>query len=237
MIKTLAFLTRKPGMSREAFIERYETQHAPLGVRVMPTAKRYIRRYVKPVGEGYPVPDFDVITEAWFEDTTAYTRAMDALMKPDTAALIAEDEEQQFDRSKMHFAVVEEHETQLANEHDAGDVKFLAFMARKQGMSTEDFTRYYENNHAPFAVQYIDLATRYFRRFLRPSVFQNDESEGMPNFHVMTEVCFASLEDMRTTHALVAKPEIAALFAKDEENLFDRSNMTFALADEYESQF
>ena len=36
MIKTIAFLKRKAGLSREAFIRYYETRHAPLILSIAP---------------------------------------------------------------------------------------------------------------------------------------------------------------------------------------------------------
>lgn len=146
MIKTLAFLKRKPGMSRDDFIKQYETGHAPFGITVMPTAKRYLRRYVRSVADGFPEPDFDVITEVWFENQKAYADAMAALSSPAIAALVAEDEAKLFDRSDMRFALVEEHETKLSGSPrtEGSQTKFLAFLKRKSGMATADFISYYE---------------------------------------------------------------------------------------------
>lgn len=67
MIKTMGLLKRKPGMSREDFIDYYETRHAPLAVEIQTTMKRYIRRYLSPLV--YPLtgtvlePAYEVLTE------------------------------------------------------------------------------------------------------------------------------------------------------------------------------
>ena len=44
MIKTIAMIRRKPGISREDFIRHYEEVHAPLGQKHFGFA-RYVRNY------------------------------------------------------------------------------------------------------------------------------------------------------------------------------------------------
>jgi len=117
MFKLIALLKKKAGMSFEDFVEYYETTHAKLGVRVLPTAERYFRRYLSPFpaaesGERQET-DYDVITEVWFKDRATFEAAMSDLSDPVIAEEIAQDEEQLFDRSRIRFFTVEEYESQL----------------------------------------------------------------------------------------------------------------------------
>ena len=117
MIKTVFLLKKRPGMSTEEFRAYYENTHARIGERVLPTAERYFRRFLNP----FPPPapgqavenDVDVITEIWFKDRATFDAAMAHLQEPAIAALIAADEENLFDRSKIRAFTVEERESSL----------------------------------------------------------------------------------------------------------------------------
>ncbi len=117
MFKTVVLLKRKPGMTFEDFVTYYESTHAKLGERVLPTAERYVRRYLTPYSrlqsEQAQEPDYDVITEVWYKDRATFEAAMSSLSDPIIATEIAEDEERLFDRSKIRFFTVEERESQL----------------------------------------------------------------------------------------------------------------------------
>ena len=50
MFKTLTLLARRPDLTREGFVHRYETGHAKLGERLLRgAATRYVRRYLNAV--------------------------------------------------------------------------------------------------------------------------------------------------------------------------------------------
>jgi hypothetical protein len=114
MIKLIILLKRRPGMSLDDFIEYYENKHVKLAVPTMVGVKHYERRYLRPVG--HPVdglvlePDYDVITEVWFEDYPAMQKSNANLGEPAMAALLIEDEEKLFDRAKIRMYAVEQEE-------------------------------------------------------------------------------------------------------------------------------
>ena len=117
MFKTIHLLTKKPGMSAEAFRDYYETTHRKF-VKHLPGVRRYIRRYVTPLtGEAADHPGFDVIMEMWFDDEDAWRRGMAALQNSPHFEDLCLDEEQLFDRSKIvasRSMRVEEWETDAA---------------------------------------------------------------------------------------------------------------------------
>ena len=117
MYKVMVMIKRKRGMSMDEFIDYYESRHAPLGVAKVPNLKRYVRHFIRPYGNaiyGADVdPTYDVLTELWFDDEADFKRGMDYLSDPQTAAIIAEDEEQLFERSSIRFMIMEDHETDL----------------------------------------------------------------------------------------------------------------------------
>jgi uncharacterized protein (TIGR02118 family) len=116
MFKCMALLRRKEGLSREAFVEYYETRHAPLIRRLLPGIAEYRRNYVDMEGAflfpGAPAIDFHVITELWFADRAAYDAFVSAAAEPEVARQIGEDEENLFDRSATRMMVVEEYGVQ-----------------------------------------------------------------------------------------------------------------------------
>ncbi|MBS0474267.1 MAG: EthD family reductase [Proteobacteria bacterium] len=111
MIKVIALLRRKPGLTHEAFIAYYETRHAPLILSLLPGIADYRRNYVDRAGAfESPVAaiDFDSVTEMRFDDRTAYDRFLAHAARPDVAQAIAKDEENVFDRAATRMFVVDE---------------------------------------------------------------------------------------------------------------------------------
>src|SRR3546814_15184853 len=76
MVKLVALLKAKEGLSQEEFENYYEKYHVPLVLKHLPQIAHYRRNYVVPdtllrpqhMSSEAPPPEFNVITEAWFED-------------------------------------------------------------------------------------------------------------------------------------------------------------------------
>lgn len=116
MIKTIALIRRKPGMSREEFIRHYEDVHAPLAMACLPGLKGYVRNFVV-TPPGGPEPDFDVVSEFWFEDAAAL-QAVRAFLRTEAARELREDEARFIDSASIRACAVEEHG---CSRLDAGD--------------------------------------------------------------------------------------------------------------------
>jgi len=110
--KSIALLKCKPGLSREAFIDYYETRHVPLIRSLLPQICGYRRNFIHPEGayinEAAAERDFDVITEIWFADQAAYEAAMALSAQPEIGGRIAADEENFLDRTHTRMFVVDE---------------------------------------------------------------------------------------------------------------------------------
>ena len=117
MIKVVTLLTRKPGMSREAFIEHYETHHRKIGEKYLSGfATKYQRRYMQSAGfreQGGDAPPFDVLMEIWYPDQEALNGALAVLSTEEAQAEIAADEERLFDRELIRSYTVEEYESEM----------------------------------------------------------------------------------------------------------------------------
>ena len=117
MIKQVVFLRKKDGMSRQDFIDYYETRHAKLAVELVPSFARYERDFVdhektRSLGVGASDPilqRFDVMTTLWFRDRDGQRILVEKMADPKIAKLIASDEENLFDRTAIQMFLVEEH--------------------------------------------------------------------------------------------------------------------------------
>ena len=112
MLKSIALLKCKDGLSRAEFIAYYENNHVPLIRSLLPGICGYRRNFIEPEGAfvsaGAAARDFDVITELWFADRAAYDAAMTRHAQPEVGAAIAADEENFLDRSTTRMFVVDE---------------------------------------------------------------------------------------------------------------------------------
>ena len=117
MIKVVTLLTRKPGMSREAFIEHYETHHRKIGEKYLSGfATKYQRRYLQSAvfreQEGDALP-FDVLMEIWYPDQEALNGALAVLSTEEAQVEIVADEKRLFDRELIRSFTVEEYESEM----------------------------------------------------------------------------------------------------------------------------
>lgn len=106
MIKTVALIKKKPGMSLEDFMKHYEEVHAPLAQKHLGHFKKYVRNYVMGVDDN----DFDCISEFWFEDINDAMKVQEILgdYKTDIGKIFLADELKFQDREKTRMFLVEE---------------------------------------------------------------------------------------------------------------------------------
>ena len=107
MVKAVALIKRKPGLSREEFARHYEEVHAPLILKHSPTLKRYVRNHVI-VPAGAEEPEYDCVTELWYDNMDGYKATIDFWLS-EAGKVIRDDEDSFLDRSKLAFFLVEEH--------------------------------------------------------------------------------------------------------------------------------
>src|ERR1700722_2795021 len=113
MFKTVGLLKQKDALSRDAFIRNYETVHVPLMRSLLPQITEYRRNYLNRslavIAPGAPDPDFDVITEIYFADRSAYEAAMTLSADPVVWKQMSADAELIFDMSKTRLFAVDEY--------------------------------------------------------------------------------------------------------------------------------
>ncbi len=95
MRKLVALIYAKPGLSRDAFIQQYESGHVPLVRELLPMISEYRRSYVRPDAQSGSQPlaiDFDAVTELWFDDQEALDAFWQKVSEPEVLAKLREDE-------------------------------------------------------------------------------------------------------------------------------------------------
>jgi hypothetical protein len=120
MLKVMMLMKRKPGLSMTEFIERYESVHVPLAEKHATKIKHYERHYLHPgshvmFGDEVAEPEYDVITELWYDDMAALAEQQDGLRsQPEVVATVIADEELLFDRTKSRLVYVEDRVSDLS---------------------------------------------------------------------------------------------------------------------------
>ena len=116
MIKMVTLIPRKPGMSREEFIDYYENRHVPLTESLFPQVVKCVGNYPRTGNFHYvgsraaPAVPFDAVTEHWFADQAAYDEMMAEFAgDPDKFRQLSEDEDKFCDKEHMIMFLVEEH--------------------------------------------------------------------------------------------------------------------------------
>jgi len=114
MLKMVILIKKKPGMSREDFINHYETSHAVIGKRLLGHLwTKYVRNYPMSLMEYQPEDNsiedsYDAVTEIWFKDQAAVDEMARIINIPENNRLILEDVDDARHRLKTRLLMVEE---------------------------------------------------------------------------------------------------------------------------------
>lgn len=104
MIKLMIAVTRRAGMTPEAFREHLGSVHAAL-VRDCPATRRYVRRYVQSYTLAGTPARYDGAAELWFDSVDDMNRFF---ADPDYLANVRPDEARFADLEASAFFVTEE---------------------------------------------------------------------------------------------------------------------------------
>ena len=103
-------------------------------------------------------------------------------------------------------------------------IKIIYGFNRKDGMSVEEFQRYWRETHGPIAAR-IPGVRRYVQNHTLPELY---DTEHPPAYDGAAELWFDNLESMRA--AFASQENQAA--RKDEKNFIDRSEAFLIIAEE-----
>jgi uncharacterized protein (TIGR02118 family) len=91
--KLISYLSAKPGLTREAFIDHYENRHVPLVRKLLPMIGAYRRSYLDMTLLPFSAatPEYDVVTEMVFDDEKALAAYWHAVSEADVLQEIRAD--------------------------------------------------------------------------------------------------------------------------------------------------
>lgn len=255
MIKVVGLFRRGAGLTKDHFARRYEARHSPLAIELVPFFSRYTRSFVDEVvipdrAVGKPAVEFDVVTQLWYDDMDAIQR-QDNRLSGEAGRRITEDEEEQFDRQRMLMLTVDERVTPTADlappPEDMGatpTVKLMCLLSRTAETSREEFIDYYENRHAPLAVELIRRGGRpviagYARNYPVPGGnFQPDHIKTPPppvDFDAITEIWFWSTADRDAFLTAIVDPALVEAMTDEDVRPFDHDKMRVFTVNEFRS--
>jgi uncharacterized protein (TIGR02118 family) len=145
MVKWIAFLKRRPGLTVEDFQREWRTTHAEVGRRV-PHVRGYVQRHVLPYGYRKGEPAIDGVAELWFDDADSFRAA---LATPEFAAA-RDDADRLRERAAAYGILTEEHLIK-PGPLPAGGVKNVELVRRRRDLPPERFHRYWREHHGPLA--------------------------------------------------------------------------------------
>lgn len=115
MFKMVTLISRKKGMTKDAFREHYEKIHMPLSHTLFPEVIKCVRNYPTTenfhyVGAGvHPTVPCDVVTEHYFPDQETYDQMMaNFASDPEKFRLLSEDEDSFCDKESMIMFLVDQ---------------------------------------------------------------------------------------------------------------------------------
>jgi uncharacterized protein (TIGR02118 family) len=106
MVKLLALVKRKEGVSPEEFSRYWHDEHGPLIVRTFPQIRKYVQNHSVKLPGGRE-PQIDGVVEVWLDDLESWqSLSKDYLGEKGKA--VRDDELQFIDPDKLVFFVCEE---------------------------------------------------------------------------------------------------------------------------------
>ncbi len=111
MIKRMALVTARDGISAEDFRAYYENVHAPLGKRLFPMFMDYKRNYIREISrrpDGAPSSTISAINEITFASEGDYRRYLALAARPEIRAELLADEDKFIKPNSLWGFVVDE---------------------------------------------------------------------------------------------------------------------------------
>jgi uncharacterized protein (TIGR02118 family) len=215
MVKLVACLKRKPGVSMEKFQSHWRTQHAEIVVR-QAGLRRYVQNHVLPESYANGEPRFDGVAEAWFDDVDAMRR-----LAPSAEYRAVRDDEPSFlDVPGMRVLLTDERVV-VAGTPPPNAVKGIFFLSRTPGLTPEAFQRHWRETHGPLAARLPGL----LRYEHSPARLGGYAAGRVPAFD---GVALEWFENAAALAASAATPE-GALVSRDEASFLAPGPVPFVL--------
>ena len=110
-------------------------------------------------------------------------------------------------------------------------LKVFGFLTRREGIETQAFIDYYENNHVPLIRSLAPTPIVYKRNYLLRGDELNREDSAI-DFDVVTELVFPDRAAYLAWRAQLSKPGSGERVVADEEKFLDRSRTRACVIEE-----
>lgn len=229
MIKVIALIKRKAGISRQDFVSHYEEIHVPLAVNGIPSFAGYVRNHII-VAFVKRDPAFDCLSEFWYPTTENLQKVLEFL-KSDASQIIHQDERTFMDTNgNLHFRVSERISGEGWNSPKESPgvslVKAMVLVTRKSGISLQEFAYRYEEVYASQAKDHAKGLKKYILNYVDP-LYAPKQSP----CDCIAELWFEDMEACRAVSSQV-RSNATQLAWEDENSLVDPHKRLFIVVDE-----
>ncbi len=118
-------------------------------------------------------------------------------------------------------------------------IKLIMCLRRREGMSRDDFTDYWQNSHGPFFMENASVMRA--RRYVQSQTLDSPLNAGMresrglaEEFDGVAEVWFESEEDLMAAMGSAGMAELGPKLVADENNFIDHSRSCAFIVKEVE---
>jgi uncharacterized protein (TIGR02118 family) len=221
VIKVIALLKRKSGITHEEFSRHWEEKHGPLAARMLrPWFRGYIQDHVEPL-PGAEEPPIDGLDEMWVDDLESW-QALYEFYTGDEGKPMLDDEAQFLDSSSTIVFLVD----QKFMVKPVGGIKVIALLQRKKGTAHEDFSRHWEKEHGPLAARMLPWFKGYIQDHVVPL-----PGAGKPPIDGLDEMWADDLESWQALFGFHEGDEGKPM-RDDEEEFLDTASIQVFLVDQ-----
>ena len=231
MIKLICFIHRRADLDRADFHRHWREEHGPL-IAGIPELSRHVLRYEQNhrLEEDYArdateTCEFDGATLMSFESMSEYKAFAS---EPLYAEKIAPDEARFMDRARTMFFFSAPAEIKFGGpaEMARGNVKLLALMRRKAGLSIDDFHSHWSGPHAALFRDNPALRDRTLAYQQSHRLTDDYAANPSTDWDGLAEQAYTTLEDF---YAGAGGGPFEEIVVPDEELFIDRAATRFLL--------
>lgn len=223
MIKGIALVVPKAGLSTESFHHHWREVHGPLALRIT-QLRRYVQSHRKPLAvAGFDDVPYGGVAEVWFDDLVSLENLAH---NPAYINYAHADEPNFIDTTQLKFLATREHVfiDDIDIKQDTRLTKAIFLLRRRPDLDVAAFQDYWISDHAPQIPRDAGIL-----RYVQCHQLRETYAAGEPAYDGVAELSFA---DDAAFLAYWNSPRIQAIFAADAPRFLDGARCSAFLADD-----